>query len=442
MTGALARYLHSFTGFGRDARIFLLTTVIFGAAQSLYWIDFNLYLEAIGFGWAIGWMLAVYSLAGVLMGLPASALSDRYGRRKVMAAGMTLVAVALFAFLPGQLPLIVVGVAALGAGSMAVSVVQVPFIAEHTRPDQRNEYFSVWSAIGFLTGLIAALAGGALAPAIASRMDLGSAAGPYQILLIGVAILGVLALATVWLLQPDAPNADRAPATGARRFGIVVLDRGLFFRLLLPGFLTALGAGQLIPFLNVFIHVKFELGLTAVNTVFAVTSLGTALAILIQPAIAARFGRIGSIVLVQGASIPFLVVLGFSPWLWTVVIALAVRNSLMNAGSPIFDAFAMEHVSAAERATLSAGMTMLWSLGWTVAPLYYGVLQDRLGFTAGYTVDFITIIVLYSIATSLLWIWFRDADRAARRAVLRGAEAGEAMTLPIATEAPALVEHA
>ena len=43
-------------------------------------------------------------------------------------------------------------------------------------------------------------------------------------------------------------------------------------------------------------------------------------------------------------SIPFLVVLGFSPILWTVVIAMAVRNSLMNAGNPIFSAFAMDQV--------------------------------------------------------------------------------------------------
>ncbi len=64
------------------------------------------------------------------------------------------------------------------------------------------------------------------------------------------------------------------------RFGIVVLDRRLFFRLLLPGFLTSLGAGQLIPFLNVFIENKFGLGLTAVNAMFAISSLGTALAIL------------------------------------------------------------------------------------------------------------------------------------------------------------------
>ena len=127
MSGALARYIRTFTGFSRDARLFLLTTIAFGAAISLYWIDFNLYLGALGIDrTTISWLLVASELGGVIVALPASALSDRYGRRAVMAGGMVLVALALLAFLPGQLPLLFVGVVMLGAGSHAVYVVQVP----------------------------------------------------------------------------------------------------------------------------------------------------------------------------------------------------------------------------------------------------------------------------------------------------------------------------
>jgi len=189
-----------------------------------------------------------------------------------------------------------------------------------------------------------------------------------------------------------------------------VRDRTVFARLLLPGFLISLGAGQVIPFLNLYVQRKFGLDLAALNGVFAITSLGTIVAVLLQPGLARRLGRIGSVVAVQGASIPFLVVLGFSPVLWTVILAMAVRNSLMNAGNPIFNAFAMDRVSAAERATLSAAMSLLWSLGWVLAGPWYSVLQATLGFEGGYTVNFITIIVLYSVATAMYWIWFRDTE--------------------------------
>jgi MFS family permease len=83
----------------------------------------------------------------------------------------------------------------------------------------------------------------------------------------------------------------------------------------------------------------------------------------------------------------------------------------MNAGNPIFNAFAMEQVTPAERATLAAAMSVLWQIGWIVGGTFYAVLQATLGFDAGYTVNFVTIITLYTVATCLLWIWFRDADR-------------------------------
>jgi hypothetical protein len=199
-------------------------------------------------------------------------------------------------------------------------------------------------------------------------------------------------------------------------FGIVIRDRGRFVRLATPGFLIALGAGQVIPFLNVFIQGKFGLDLASLNIVFAFTSLGTVVAILAQPTLARRFGQMTSVVIVQAASIPFLVVLGFSPLLWAVILAMAVRNSLMNASNPVFMAFAMEQVTPAERATLSATFSVLWQIGWVIGGTVYSVLQAVLGFEGGYTVNFVTIITLYAVATGLYWIWFRPGDRRVLRA--------------------------
>ena len=150
--------------------------------------------------------------------------------------------------------------------------------------------------------------------------------------------------------------------------------------------------------------------LTSLNAVFAITSLGTVAAILAQPGLARRYGQITSVVIVQAASIPFLVVLGFSPVLWMVILAMAVRNALMNAGNPIFTAFAMEQVTPSERASLSAAMSVLWQVGWAVGGIWFVVLQASLGFEVGFTVDFVTIITLYTIATALYWIWFRSSD--------------------------------
>ncbi|MGK2851988.1 MAG: MFS transporter [Candidatus Limnocylindrales bacterium] len=415
--------------FHRDARLFLVTTFVAGAALSLYWIDFNLYLASLGLSPAsIGVVATISSVAGAVVAFPASAASDRFGRRAIIAAGTLLALVAVVGLITTTaLPLIVLFAALWSAGQQAGSVVGAPFMTEHSDPEHRNELFAVQFALQNVTNIVAAVLGGVVAIVIAGAIGLDpDGPGTYRIILVIMAVLLTVALGTVALLGDDRPRSvfrDRMrtvgePATFPRdprrsRFlsALVVRDRQQFTRLLMPGLLISIGAGQVIPFLNLFVQAKFGLDLASLNAVFAFTSLGTVLAIMAQPRLARRFGQITSVVIVQGLSIPFLAVLGFSPILWTVILAIAVRNSLMNAGNPIFTAFAMERVSPAERATLAAAMSVLWQIGWVVGGTWFAILQANLGFDAGYAVNFVTIIALYSIATVLYWIWFRPGDR-------------------------------
>jgi MFS family permease len=368
---------------------------------------------------------------------PASILSDRLGRRIVLALGAAGSTLAIAGLIVATSPIAILAfAAAMGAASQAIFVVQSPFLMEHSRPEHRNELFSLQFALQTMTSVGAALLGGVIAAVVASVAGVASSDPTvYRVLLFVMALAAAAATVTVLALRDDRPRQRRdwrtlelrpgdawvgepisvrpgqTPLTRRARLGIPhPADPRTFWRLLVPGFLIALGAGQVIPYLNVFIEGKFGLDLAALNVVFAITSLGTALAILAQPALARRFGKVGSVVLVQGVSIPFLVVLGFSPVLWTVIVAMAVRNSLMNAGNPIASAFAMEQLRPAERATYAATASLLWSLGWAIAGPWYSLLQATLGFEAGYMVNFVTVIVLYSLGTWLYWRWFHEVE--------------------------------
>ncbi len=414
----------------RDARLILVTSLVAGAAISLWWIDFNLYLGAEGLSAAeIGLVGTLGSVAGGLVAFPASAASDRFGRRLVFAVALAggLLALGVLLLAGSAVGLIVVAAMLWSASNNAFGVVVPPFLTEHSAPEHRNELFALQFAIQNITNVVAAILGGVVAAFVAARLGFDeSGPGVYRVILVIMAILLTAGLLSVRFLSDDRPRIVAGPRLrrlgepaafppdprrGRAHFGITVRDRGRFTRLLLPGFLISIGAGQVIPYLNLFVQHKFGLDLTQLNAVFAITSLGTVAAILVQPRLARRFGQITSVVIVQGASIPFLVVLGFSPVLWSVVVAMAVRSSLMNAGNPIFNAFAMESVDPAERATLSAAMSVLWQLGWVIGGIWYTLLQATLGFDAGYAVNFVTIITLYSVATALYWIWFHDADR-------------------------------
>ncbi|HET7473142.1 MAG TPA: MFS transporter [Candidatus Limnocylindrales bacterium] len=415
--------------FHRDARWFLLTSLIAGAAISLYWIDFNLYLASLGLSTAtIGLIATVASTAGAIVAFPASALSDRIGRRAVIAAGFACAPVALVGLIVSSDPIPIAVFAALWSiGWQSVQVVQAPYLTEHSDAEHRNELFALQFAIQQVTNIVAAILGAVVATSIARLVGLQPGGpGTYRVILALMIVLLVAALVTLTRLRDDRPSRLQRrrlrtagepaafppdPRRSRARFGLAVVDRRRFVRLVLPNFLVALGAGQVIPFLNLYVQRRFGLDLASLNAVFAVTSIGTVLAILAQPRLARRFGQITSVVIVQASSIPFLFVLGFSPVLWTVIAAMTVRNALMNAGNPIFTAFAMEQVTPVERATLSAALTVLWQIGWVLGGSWYAILQATVGFDAGYAVNFITVITLYSTATALSWMWFRAIDR-------------------------------
>jgi MFS family permease len=427
-------FVASYRGFERDAKMFVLSTVFASGALGLFWINFNLYLASLGIAAeTIGLIATAGALSSAVIALPASVLSDRIGRRLTMIFGSAMAALALVGFvLAGDALPVLFGLAiAYNVGQQTALVVASPYMSEHSRPERRNSLFALQFAVTSGTQIAAALGGSLLVAVVAASSGQGAdSPATYRALLLAMAGLTAVALLVALLLGDDRglvraaalPTASAEPgpprlAAGrvqARlgRLGLRIGEPAVFVRLLLPGFIISLGAGQVLPFLNLYLVGRFGVDLTQVNLIFAVTALGTMIAILIQPLLAQRFGRVGSTVIVQTASIPFLVVLGFAPVAWLVVIAMAVRNSLMNAGNPIYNAFVMERVRPIERATIAASMVLLWQLGWAIGGVYYALVQGTLGFERGYDLNFLTIIVLYAVATLLYWLWFGRAERA------------------------------
>jgi MFS family permease len=229
--------------FHRDARLFLVTTLVAGAALSLYWIDFNLYLASLGLSPAtIGFVSTIASVAGAAIAFPASAASDRFGRRTVMAAGIAIGLIALAGLLlTVALPLIIVFAALWSVGNQSLGVVQAPFLTEHSEPEHRNELFAVQFAIQNVTNVVAAVLGAVGAAAIAGLMGLDPAGpGTYRLILVIMAVLLTAGLATVALLTDDRPKIVSGPRLvtigepaafppdprlSRARLGIVVRDR-------------------------------------------------------------------------------------------------------------------------------------------------------------------------------------------------------------------------
>jgi Major Facilitator Superfamily. len=431
----LRRFAAGYRGFTRNVRVFIASSFLSSAAFGLFFVNFNLYLVARGFDAAmIGLVATTTGLTLAAAAVPASILANRLGRRLTMLCGAAAVMVALLGFIVLDATAAIFGLAVVyGVGQQLLQIPASPFLTENSNSEQRNEVFALNAATFNLAQVLVGLMAGTLVGLLGLGIGgVQSQVATFHVLL--VAMLALIAAATVMLarLREDLSTTARArltmpspeglapeyaaPRLRARlsRIGVHIGEVDVFLKIVTPGFLISIGAGQVLPFLNLYIVGRFGLDVSETNVVFAVSALGTMIAILIQPVLARRYGKIASVVMVQAASIPFITVLGFAPWIWLVIAGMTVRNALMNAANPIFGAFVMERVRPHERATLAASMSISWSVGWAIGGTFYATVQSTLGFEQGYNLNFATIIVLYSISTALYWLWFGRAERAER----------------------------
>jgi MFS family permease len=139
-----------------------------------------------------------------------------------------------------------------------------------------------------------------------------------------------------------------------------------------------------------------------IGSIFAWGSLSMGIGLLIAPPLADRMGKIQLVVITQGLSIPFLIMLGFAPWFWLSVVAYYVRVALMNMSSPVYQTFVMERVEPKARATVASLNSMAWNFGWAFSPTVSGLLQVRYGFGPSFT----GTIILYMVSVILYWAFF------------------------------------
>jgi len=164
------------------------------------------------------------------------------------------------------------------------------------------------------------------------------------------------------------------------------------------------------PFMNIFFRQVHGQSDSAIGTLFAFGSLAMGIGLLIAPPLAERYGKIQLVVVTQALSIPFLILLGFSPAYWLSASAYYIRVALMNMSSPVYQTFVMEKVEPSARATVASLVSMANSFGWAFSPTISGSIQVRYGFGPA----FILTIILYAVSISMYWGFFWRKGKKAR----------------------------
>jgi MFS family permease len=171
---------------------------------------------------------------------------------------------------------------------------------------------------------------------------------------------------------------------------------------------TSVGAGLIMPFMNVFFRQVYNQSDQTIGGMFAWGSLAMGIGLMIAPPLADRMGKIQLVVITQAVSIPFLALLGFSPWFATSAAAYYIRLALMNMSGPVYQTFVMERVEPSARATVASLVSMSNSFGWAFSPTISGWIQVNYGFGPA----FASTIMLYMVSIYLYWSFFWKRKRA------------------------------
>jgi len=398
-------YLSTLHSFGRNARLYILFSFASGFSIAVYSLFFNLYVVSLGKSSSfLGILVALPMAMNLLFALPAGLLGDRIGYKRGLLIGtfLTIASIVGIALSSSSSGLIVFSVVS-GLGNSLIWVMGAPFMMENSLEEGRTHLFSVQFSMNTFSGFFGFLVGGSLPALFAHflRIPAGGAVPYRATLLVSAGLMGV-ALIPLFLLH----KSKREGHSKAVHLREAFADPGLTARLLIPEIVIGLGAGLLVPYFNIFFKQTFSVSDGLLGTLFAGQSIAIGIATLTAPLLAASWGKIRAVAATQLASIPFLLLLGYSNLLTVAAVGFLARAALMNMGGPLYSAFAMERIAPRRRAAVNGILTMSWSGSFALSNWISGHLQETIGFSP----LFLITCIAYLVGASLTYIFFARVD--------------------------------
>jgi MFS transporter, FSR family, fosmidomycin resistance protein len=362
-----------------------------GFSETLY-VFLPLWAREFGLSFAqVGLIRSAYTGGMSVFQLPAGLLAERWGERRLLAAGTLVTACGFIAagWAGGFLPLLILLLAA-GLGSavqhpLSSSIVSRAYEAGHRRTALGTYNFSgdvgkagIAAAIGLLAGLIGWRAAGAAYGAL------------------GVAA----ALAIVPLLRrlgAGAPETRTTAAGGSAPSGWGIRDGRGFSALCAIGMVDNATRTGFLTFMP-FILISKDLGVGGVGLAFALVFVGGATGKFVCGVIADRFGVIRTVVLTEIATTLLIVTLVAAPLPLALAVLIPLGIALNGTSSVLYGTVA--DLVSSERRSRAYALYYSLSIGASaLAPTVWGFVGDGVGVPR--TLVLVALVVLVTVPLCL-----------------------------------------
>ncbi|MHA6250523.1 MFS transporter [Oceanobacillus sp. CAU 1775] len=402
-------WTQQFKSYNKNIRLAIIANILTQIGLGAFMVVYNFYIRELGLSQNVnGEIIALTSLATALILVPAGILSDRIGRKKVMAIGILLGGVILTVRSIVELESFLLGAGfATGISLAFFQVSIIPWLAENSGPKQRIHLFSLHSAVMMAANVIGNLLGGGLTDFF-SLFTTELMSIRYT-LIIGSIFYILAFFPIVKMTEKPKPKQTSKGTFNLNNF-VTKNKTGLKIIALfaIAQLIIGTGSGLVIPYLNLYFADRFDASTSVIGLIIALGQAATAVAMFIGPMVVKRLGEVRAVVTLQLLSLPFLLVTAFSTNLLLATLGFLFRQALMNAGNPIQSSLMMAKVDDSMKGLANSVNQMVFQLGWAfMGPVSTGIVLNY-GSYWGYANVFTITAGLYLIGSLYFYFVFHS----------------------------------
>jgi MFS family permease len=364
-------------GANADSRRLILTRALRGFADGLVSILLPSYLTALGFSATqIGVILFGTLFGSALVTLWAGLAAQRFGYRRLLLGACVLMLATgmLFSCLRAFWPLFVVafvGTLNPSAGDVSLFLpLEQAALAGTVSVGDLTRIFAIYNVAGALAGAFGALFSG-LPPFVAARFDLTATEAERFAFIIYSAV--ALIAGVMYRSLSVRAETDPSPIRG----GPLEKSRGIVTHLAALFSLDAFSGGLIVQsLLALWLFRRFQMSIEAVGMFFFASNLVGSMSQFVSSALAARVGRIRTMVFTHLPSHAFLLLAALMPNAGLTITFLLLRSSLSQMDVPARQSYVMAMVPAEERAAAASVTNVPRSLAAAMGPIPAGWMLD------------------------------------------------------------------
>ncbi|UCE09297.1 MAG: MFS transporter, partial [Candidatus Thorarchaeota archaeon] len=327
----------------------------------------------------------------------AGVYTNRKSRKNTLLGGSSLVilATALLYTTPSPI-LLLIAQGIIGIGWALQNVAFTPYTVSVTTEEERVHLFSVRFGFWIIANFFGFIIGGYLPELWLHFGFADTLMSSYQFTLYTGLIPLFASLLAILPMTKDTPTSEELT------FNIRNLENSEFIGKYASHWtITGLGAGFFIMFMNIFFNKAFNVDSSTIGLIFGINTVVLASANFLYPILTERIGKTWTIIGSQSLSIPFLLMLSWSPNIGIAAIAYVSRNVFMNVQLPVMEVFFMEGLKREEQSTamglINAGDALARGVGANIGGMLLaaGLVRAPFAFAS-----------LFYIVGVLLFYWF------------------------------------